>query len=111
MRALPGNPAGSLELKPIAAAEELELEVFAGGTLARLKPASGAPLFEFVSNLSDGPRGADRHDQTGLRRLVSAERPGRVGARRPLPAVAPGTWTHFEQGPYRLEDLFRLSNF
>jgi hypothetical protein len=110
-RALPGKPAGSLELQPFAAAERLELEVFAGGTLARLKPASGAPLFAFVSNLPDGPRG-----QTGTTRLAFDPwyRQNDRGAWQLdalFPRLAPGTWTHFEQGPYELEDLFRLSNF
>jgi hypothetical protein len=111
VRALPGKPAGSLELQPFAAVEELELEVFAGGTLARLKPASGAPLFAFVSNLPDGPRG-----QTGTTKLAfdAWYRQNDQGAWELdalFPRLAPGTWTHFEQGPYELEDLFRLSNF
>jgi hypothetical protein len=111
VRALPGNRAGSLELQPLAMAEELELEVFAGGTLARLKPASGAPLFAFISNLPDGPRG-----QTGTTKLAfdvwyRQNHQGEWELDALFPRLAPGTWTHFEQGPYALEDLFRLSNF
>jgi hypothetical protein len=105
------SPTTTNELQPIAAAEELELEVFAGGKLARLKPATGAPVFEFISNLPDGPRGRvgttklafdawyRQNDQSGWKLDAL------------FPRLAPGTWTQFEQGPYELEDLFRLSNF
>jgi hypothetical protein len=110
-RSLPGNPAGSLELQPLAAAEELQLEVFAGGTLARLKPATGTPVFAFISNLPDGPR-----RRTGTTKLafdawyrLNAQGAWELDAL--FPRLAPGTWTHFEQNPYAVESLFRLSNF
>ena len=110
-RALPGNPAGTLELQPIDAFEELELEVFAGGKLARLKPASGAPLFAFISNLPDGPRGRTGTTKLAFDAWYRQNDQGAWELDALFPRLAPGTWTHFEQGPYELEDLFRLSNF
>jgi hypothetical protein len=111
VRALPGNPAGSLELQPIAAAEELELEVFAGGKLARLKPATGTPVFEFISNLPDGPRGRVGTTKLAFDAWYRQNDQGAWKLDALFPRLAPGTWTQFEQGPYELEDLFRLSNF
>jgi hypothetical protein len=111
VRALPGNPAGSLELQPVAAADELELEVFAGGTLARLKPATGAPLFEFISNLPDGPRGRIGTTKLAFDAWYRQNDQGAWKLDALFPRLAPGTWTQFEQNPYALEDLFRLSNF
>ena len=111
VRARPGDPAGSLELQAFFPPEEVELEVFAGGSLARLKHSSTAPLFAFISNLNDGPRG-----QTGTTILAfdawyrqNDQAGWELDAL--FPRKAPGTWTQFEIGPYDLEDLFRLSNF
>jgi hypothetical protein len=111
VRALPGNPAGSLVLKPIARAEELELDVFAGGTLARVKPASGTPLFEFVSTLDDGPRGEPNTTQLAFDAWYRQNSQGAWELDALFPRLAPGTWSQFELRPSRLEDLFRLSNF
>jgi hypothetical protein len=111
VRALPGKPAGSLELQPIPAAEELDLDVFAGGTLARLKPATGAPVFEFISNLPDGPRGRIGTTKLAFDAWYRQNDRGKWELDALFPRLAPGTWTHFEQGPYALEDLFRLSTF
>lgn len=111
VRALPGKPAGSLELQPFAGSEALALEVFAGGRLARLKPASGAPLFAFVSNLPDGPRGQMGTTKLAFDAWYRQDEQGGWVLDALFPRLAPGTWTQFEQGPYELEDLFRLSNF
>jgi hypothetical protein len=110
-RALPGKPAGNLELQPLAAAEQLKLDVFAGGTLARLESASGAPLFAFVSNLPDGPRGRTGTTQLAFDAWYRQNAHGAWELDALFPRLAPGTWTHFEQGPFELEDLFRLSTF
>ncbi len=111
VRALPGKRAGSLELQPLEPADQLELEVFAGRTLARLKPASGAPLFTFISNLPDGPRGRTGTAKLAFDAWYRQNSKGAWELDALFPRLAPGTWTHFEQGPYALEDLFRLSNF
>jgi hypothetical protein len=111
VRALPGKPAGSLELEPLAPANELGIEVFAGGTLARLKPANGTPLIAFISNLDDGPRGQTGTTQLAFDAWYRQNDKGAWELDALFPRLAPGTWTHFEQGPYKLEDLFRLSNF
>ena len=111
VRALPGNPAGSLVLQPIAAADDLELEVFAGGKVARLKPQTGAPVFEFISNLPDGPRGRIGTTKLAFDAWYRQNGQGVWELDALFPRLAPGTWTQFEQEPYALEDLFRLSNF
>lgn len=111
VRARPGDPPGSLELQPLPPEEEVELELFAGRTLARLKQASSAPLFAFTSNLPDGPRGRTGTTVLAFDAWYRQNDQGGWELDALFPRVAPGTWTQFEVGPYELEELFRLSNF
>lgn len=109
--AMPGKPASSLLLSGLPPADELELEVFAGGALARLKQAADAPLFTYVSTLPDGPRGQAGGAKLAFDAWYRMSDSGEWELDALYTRLAPGTWTHFQQGPYELEDLFRLSNF
>lgn len=110
-RALPGGPAGSLVPVEIPADENLRLQVFAGGTLARLTDANDQPVLAFLSTLKDGPRGQPNTVKISLDAWFRKNADGTWAPDALYPRTAPGTWSGFELEGRNLGELFRLSCF
>jgi hypothetical protein len=106
-----GPSGGGVNVVPLPDAAALTLDIFAGGSLARLVRAGGGPAFKLTSTGADGPRGqadgvvyaADpwfRRDADGAIRLDAL-----------YPMRAPDIWSGFVVSGRALDDLFLRSCF
>lgn len=106
-----GDTSGSLTLQPLPELEALQLEIFAGGTLAKLHNKHHHPLFDFTSNLPDGPRGRSGDTKLAFDLWYRKNHAGQWELDAIYPRKAPNTWSGFQIILDDLESLFRLTNF
>lgn len=109
--ALPQNDFGTLELQALPEPDSLQLEIFAGGTLAKLHGKYSHPLFHFTSNLSDGPDERVGDAKLSFDLWYRKASSGQWELDAVYPRTAPNTWGGFLMNFNDLENLFRLTNF
>ncbi len=108
--ALPENDFGTLVFQPLPELDALQLEIFAGGTLAKLHNKYNHSLLSFTSNLADGPRGRSGDSKLSFD-LWYRKNDGQWELDAIYPREAPNTWSGFLMNFNDLENLFRLTNF
>ena len=110
-QALPGDERGSLAWQPLPDAAELELEVFAGSRLARLRAADDQPFLAFASTTASGPRGMSGEAELAFDAWFRSDAEGRWELDALVPRVAPGTWSDFELSGDERRELFLLTGY
>ena len=109
--ALLGNDFGTLTLRTLPEPGDLQLEIFAEGTLAKLNNQQRDPLFAFTSNLPDGNRGRTGETKLAFDLWYRKNSVGQWELDAIYPRQAPNTWSGFQINFDNLESLFRLTNF
>lgn len=110
-QALPGEERGSLAWQPLPDAGELELELFGGSRLARLRAADDRPFLVFAATSPSGPRGMSGQAVLAFDAWFRSGAEGRWELDALVPRTAPGTWSDFELSGDERRELFLLTGY
>lgn len=109
--ALPGNDFGSISLKPLPEFDTLQMEFFGDGTLAVLRNEYGGALFDFISNLKDGPRGRPGDTRLSFDLWYRKNTDGQWEIDAFYPLHAPNTVSNYQMNFIDMEEMFLITNF